>query len=193
LENWPEGCRTILLAASNRKIGGSTWWADVGSTRKDVKVGAGAVDAEASCCIACNKVERDNTAISSGWNATGLGDDDVDSNGYSTFTYTMAAPSSALSPYDRLKSKAAIAWDSTVTDDGSYPLSSNLAIDLGLIVKDSKGQVVAGSYSYDNSYEVADFNAIPGESYQITIRRTSDTGTTYYSVARVIEQNLVGC
>lgn len=182
-ENWPEGCRAILLAASNRKIGGSTWWAGVGSSRKDVKVGTGAVDAEASCRIACSKVERDNTAISSGWNATGLGDDDVDSNGYSTFTYNMAAPSSALSPYDRLKSKAAIAWDSTVTDDGSHPLSSNLTIDLDLIVKDSKGQVVAGSYSYDNSYEVADFNAIPGESYQITIRRTSGTGTTWYGVA----------
>jgi hypothetical protein len=188
LENRPEGCRAILLAASNRKIGGSTWWAGVGSSRKDVKVGAGAVDAEASCRIACSKVERDNTAISSGWNATGLGDDDVDSNGYSTFTYNMAAPSSALSPYDRLKSKAAIAWDSAVTDDGSYPPSSNLTIDLDLIVKDSKGQVVAGSYSYDNGYEVADFNAIPGESYQITIRRTSGTGTTYYSVAWVIEQ-----
>jgi hypothetical protein len=53
-----------------------------------------------------------------------------------------------------------------VTDDGSHQLSSKLTIDLDLIVKDSKGQV----YSYDNSYEVADFNAVPGKSYQITIR-----------------------
>jgi hypothetical protein len=102
-------------------------------------------------------------SISSSRNATGLGNNDVDSNGYSTFTYNIAAPSSALSPYDRLKSKVAIAWDSTVTDDGSHPLSSKLTIDLDLIVKDSKGQVAAGSYSYDNSYEVADFNTIPGE------------------------------
>jgi hypothetical protein len=164
LESRPEGCRAILLAASNRKIGGSTWWADVGSFRKDVKVGAGAADAEASYCIACNRAARDNTAISSGWNAAGLGDKDVDSNGYSTFTYIWPHQA-VLSPYNRLKSKVAIAWDSTVTDDGSRPLSSKLTIDLDLIVKGSKGQVVAGSYSYDSSHEAADFNAILGESY----------------------------
>ena len=72
MKSLPEGCRAILLAGSNRKLTGSTWWADVGSYGRDVKVGAGAVDAQVSYLIARNRVSKNNEATTRGWDATQL-------------------------------------------------------------------------------------------------------------------------
>ena len=115
-------------------------------------------------------------------------DKDIDSDSRANFKYNMVAPIGAISHNDRLKAKVAIAWNSEVTANGDNPLSSKLTIDLDLIVQDSKQKVVASSMSYDNSYEVADFNAIPGESYQIILRRNSGSGSVRFGVAWAIEQ-----
>ena len=48
---------------------------------------------------------------------------------------------------------------------------------------DSRGNQVGYSGSWDNSYEIAEFAANPGETYTIKIRRWSGTADVWYGVA----------
>jgi hypothetical protein len=83
--------------------------------------------------------------------------------------------------------KVALAWDSHVTTVDflgiHLPLSSALTVDLDLHVRDSRGNQVAVSNSFDNSYEIAEFAATPGETYVIRVRRWSGTEDVWYGVA----------
>ena len=83
------------------------------------------------------------------------------------------------------KVKVALAWDSAVTSasSGDTATASTLTVDLDLLVRDSRGTQVAAAASYDNSYEVAEFSATPGEAYEIVIRRWSGTDSVWYGVA----------
>ncbi|KAI5865444.1 hypothetical protein GGS23DRAFT_618491 [Durotheca rogersii] len=188
LKKWPEACRAVLLAGSNRQLANSTWWADVGSARKDSKVGAGAVDAEVSHRIALKRVTRDGSA-SRGWDANSLQDSDTGSQDkLSTLHYYLRAPGSPVSPFDRLRAKVALAWDSVVTTKDDQVTSSQLTTDLDLLVWDSNRNTAACSASFDNSHEVVDFNAVPGETYQIGIRQWSGSESVWYGIAWTVEQ-----
>lgn len=77
----------------------------------------------------------------------------------------------------------AIAWDSAVTSSGQTATASRLTVDLDLIVRDSRGIQVAVSASWDNSYEVVEFAASRGETYEIVIRRWSGTDSVWYGIA----------
>ena len=79
--------------------------------------------------------------------------------------------------------KVALAWDSAVTSSGDNATASTLSVDFDLIVRDSRGSQVAVAASWDNSYEVAEFSAQPGETYDIVIRRWSGTDSVWYGVA----------
>jgi hypothetical protein len=85
--------------------------------------------------------------------------------------------------------KVALAWDGKAFSLGpplfpiELPLSSNLSVDLDLLVFDSSGGLVAQSSSWDNSYEVAEFSANRGATYDIVIRRWSGTDDIWYGVA----------
>ena len=48
---------------------------------------------------------------------------------------------------------------------------------------DRTGAQVGYSGSWDNSYEIAEFDAVPGETYDIRIRRWSGTDWTWYGLA----------
>jgi len=100
----------------------------------------------------------------------------------------VKASGRSWAPFDRLKAKVALTWDGKVEAKDDQPLSSILETDLDLLVWDSKGNPIAGSASFDNSYEVADFDAIPGETYQIVIRRWSGSSSVYYGVAWTVEE-----
>ena len=67
--------------------------------------------------------------------------------------------------------------------DLEIPLSSNLTLDLDLKVFDGGGNLVGYSGSWDNSYEIAEFEGVPGETYTIRIRRWSGTESTWYGIA----------
>ena len=43
--------------------------------------------------------------------------------------------------------------------------------------------MVGNSSSWDNSYEIAEFIAAPGQSYDIHVRRWSGTHDTWYGIA----------
>jgi hypothetical protein len=56
-------------------------------------------------------------------------------------------------------------------------------VDLDLVVRGSRGNKVASSASWDNSYEIAEFAAQPGETYGIIIRRWSGTDSVWCGLA----------
>jgi hypothetical protein len=81
------------------------------------------------------------------------------------------------------KVKVALAWDSKVTSFFGIPLASTLTVDLDLIVRDSRGVQVASAASWDNSYEVVEFSAVRGETYEIVVRRWSGTDNVWFGIA----------
>ena len=50
-------------------------------------------------------------------------------------------------------------------------------------MRDSRGVQVAAAASWDNSYEVVEFTARRGETYEIIIRRWSGTDSVWYGIA----------
>jgi hypothetical protein len=176
--SWPEGCRAILLAAAGRNVAGGTWWQDVVS-RTDASDGAGAVDAASGVAIAQSRRWRDAPATRRGWDVGTLSSAVVGADRLATFRYHVQVPSLMLLP----TVKVAVAWDSAVTSSGDTATASTLTVDLDLLVRDSRGTQVAAAASWDNSYEVAEFSAAPGETYEIVIRRWSGTDSVWYGVA----------
>lgn len=176
--SWPEGCRAILLAAAGRNVRGDTWWRDV-INRVDARDGSGALDAMGGVTIARQRRSRNAPATRHGWDVGTISSSVIGRDGLSTFRYHVSVPCLLLAP----KVKVALAWDSAVSTIFGIPLSSHLTVDLDLIVRDSRGNQVASSASWDNSYEIAEFTARPGETYDIIIRRWSGTDSVWYGLA----------
>ena len=176
--SWPEGCRAILMASAGRNVRGNTWWQDViGGV--DGRDGAGAVDAQSGVQIAQQRRSRNATGTRRGWDVGTLSSGDFGGDRLATFRYKVAVPGSIFFPRVRV----ALAWDSAVTTSGDNATASTLTVDHDLLVRDSHGVQVASAASWDNSYEVVDFAATAGETYDIIIRRWSGTDSVWYGVA----------
>jgi len=176
--SWPEGCRAILMASAGRNVRGNTWWQDViGGT--DARDGAGAVDAQSGVQIAQQRRSRNASATRRGWDVGTLASGDFGSDRLATFRYKVAVPSQIFFPRVRV----ALAWDSAVTTSGDNATASTLTVDFDVLVRNSAGVQVASAASWDNSYEVVDFAATSGETYDIVIRRWSGTDSVWYGVA----------
>jgi Subtilase family. len=176
--SWPEGCRAILLASAGRNVSRGTWWHDV-VARTDGADGAGAVDAQAGVLIAQQRRWRDAPATRRGWDVGTLASSVVGADRLATFRHRVSVPGSVWFP----TVKVALAWDSAITSSGETATASTLTVDLDLIVRDSHGVQVAVAASWDNSYEVVEFAATPGETYEIVIRRWSGTDSVWFGVA----------
>ena len=176
--SWPEGCRAILMASAGRNVRDGTWWHDVISG-VDGRDGAGAVDAQAGVWIAQQRRFRDAPATRRGWDVGTLSSASFGADRLATFRYRVSVPN--LLFFSTVK--VALAWDSAVTSSGDNATASTLSVDFDLIVRDSRGSQVAVAASWDNSYEVAEFSAQPGETYDIVIRRWSGTDSVWYGVA----------
>jgi hypothetical protein len=191
LRSWPEGCRAILLAGATRNITNSTWWQDV-SGGVDAGDGSGAVNALESHRIVNSRRSPNAAASRRGWNVGTLDDDDFDGNGYARVTYKIAVPGWIIGP---THVKVALAWDSKVKEFSflgiRFPIGSQLELDLDLKIFNSAGLLVAHSQSWDNSYEIAEFDARRGEEYTIKIRRWSGTGWTWYGIAWTVTGGLL--
>jgi hypothetical protein len=176
--SWPEGCRAILQAAAGRNVRDGTWWHDV-VNGVDGRDGAGAVDARAGVTIAQQRRGRNSAATRHGWDVGTLASSDFGADRLATFRYRVAVPSGVFFP----TVKVVLAWDSAVTSFFGIPLFSALTVDFDLLVRDSRGVLVASAASWDNSYEVAEFSAVRGETYEIVIRRWSGTDSVWYGIA----------
>jgi hypothetical protein len=191
LRSWPEGCRAILLAGATTNIVDSTWWQDVaGGT--DAADGSGAANALEAHRISESRTSRDAPASRRGWDVGVIDDDDFDRNGLSTFTYRVAVPTWVIGP---THVKVALAWNSKVKEFDLFgikiPVSSRLEQDLDLKIYDSSGSLVAHSQSWDNSYEIAEFDGRRGAEYTIKVRRWSGTGWTWYGLAWTVTGGLL--
>lgn len=142
------------------------------------------MNAEESVRITQQRRWRDAPATRRGWDVGTFRSSNVGSNRHSTFRHHVSVPRFLFSP----RVKIALAWDSKVASInlpfvGEIPLSSQLTVDLDLLVFDSNGGLVAHSSSWDNSYEVVEFAATRGATYDIVIRRWSGTDDVWYGIA----------
>jgi hypothetical protein len=190
LKSWPEGCRAIMLAGAKKNIAGNTWWQDV-LAHVDAGDGSGAVDALEGVNIARLPRSRNASATRRGWDVGILGSGDFSAGKLSTFAYRVVVPNFIFAPRHV---KVALAWDSRVTTYSiagmQIPISSQLTVDLDLMIYDSRGNLVGYSGSWDNSYEIAEFDGRQGETYEIRIRRWSGTDDTYYGIAWTVTGGL---
>lgn len=190
LKSWPEGCRAILLAGATKNVAGDTWWQDVVDD-DDASDGSGAVHAYESHQIVKSRRSRNASPTRRGWDVGKLESADFDAQRLSTFSYKIQVPRSFFGPRHV---KVALAWNSKVTKFSllgiEIPLTSQLTVDLDLKVFDSRGNQVGYSGSWDSSYEIAEFDAIPGETYEIRIRRWSGTDWTWYGIAWTVTGSL---
>jgi hypothetical protein len=192
LRSWPEGCRALLLAGAKRNVTDSTWWQDV-SSGVDAADGSGSANALESFRITRSRSRRNNTPARRGWDIGVLNDGDFGRDRLSTFSYRVRVPSGSRF-WVPTHVKVALAWNSRVTELNflgiRIPLSSRLTLDFDLLVFDEAGTRVATSASWDNSYEIAEFDAVPGRDYTIRIRRWSGTGWSWYGLAWTVTGGL---
>jgi hypothetical protein len=185
LKSWPEGCRAILLAGASKNVTGSTWWTDR-SAGVDAKDGSGAVDGLESVRIAQSRRSPGSAGTRRGWDVGTLRSSDIGDDGQTTFSWQVTVPPLLFSP----RVKVALAWDSfaTVIDVLFFQFAFDvLQLDLDLKVYDSSGALVGYSGSWDNSYEIAEFAARPGETYTIKIRRWSGSADVWYGIAWTVQ------
>ncbi len=191
LKAWPEGCRAILFAGATKNIVGDTWWQDVVDD-DDASDGSGAVNAFEGYRIGQSRRSRNASPTRRGWDVGTLDSSDFDSKGLSKFVYRIQVPRFWFGPRHV---KVALAWDSKVSTFSFFgitiPISSQLKLDLDLKIFDKNGTQVGYSGSWDNSYEVAEFDAIPGETYEIRIRRWSGNDWTWYGLAWTVTGSLL--
>jgi hypothetical protein len=191
LEAWPEGCRAIMFAGATKNVAGDTWWQDVVDD-DDAADGSGAVNAFEGYRIAQSRRSRNASATRRGWDVGTLDSDDFDERGLSKFAYRIQVPGFWFGPRHV---KVALAWDGKVTTVSLFgitlPLSSQLTVDLDLKIFDKNGTQVGYSGSWDNSFEIAEFDAIPGETYEIRIRRWSGTDWTWYGIAWTVTGSIL--
>jgi len=184
LRVWPEGCRALIMAGAGRNVRGKKWWDDV-RRREDGRDGAGALDTNESAVIAGAPAARNGAAARRGWDVGTLRSTDFGANGRSTFKYQVEVPASGSSKQVRV----ALAWSSKVTyvDDSTQtpPIKSvvsTLTTDLDLHLYEGS-RLVEWSASFDNSYEIIDFEGQPGKIYDIVIRRWSGTDWVWFGIA----------
>jgi hypothetical protein len=184
LKAWPEGCRAILLASAGRNIAGGSWNQAATSSTTDGVDGSGALDTGEAARIARVRSRRNGAAVRRGWDVGMLRTRDLQANGTSSFRYRVQVPASGAR-----RLKAALAWSSKVkyTSDATLTppvkvTESKLTVDLDLYVY-LGGSLVAHSSTFDNSFEIVEFDAQPGSTYEIRIKRFSGTDWAWFGLA----------
>jgi hypothetical protein len=183
LKTWPEGCRAILLASANPNISGGTWSQAAGSTADGID-GSGALNTGEAVRIARVRAGRNSAAAQRGWDVGRLSSVDLRDNGTSTFAYSIRVPNNGPR-----RLKAALAWCSKITyttDSSVTPpvrvTESKLSADLDLYVYRGS-TLVAHSSTFDNSFEIVEFDAAAGEVYELRIKRFSGMDWVWFGIA----------
>lgn len=197
LRFWPEGVRALLFAGATTNVathagtlagGGAaanapnTWWTDV-RNRRDAFDGAGALNVEESARIAANRWA--GFANQRGWDIGRMSPATFTRTNFFSREYQIHVPRTS----DLRHIKVALAWNSTATRSGNAAAiyASLLELDLDIRIYDSKGNQVASSLSWDNSYEIADFRGVAGETYTIKVHRwpssSNEAASTWFGIA----------
>jgi Subtilase family len=180
----PEACRAIIFASAGRRVkdyAGHTWSNDRGAGT-DSKDGVGMVDAEAAVKIARNQVRPDDPIrTGGGWDARQLDPKQLDDIGRTKYSYKVRTPAN-----QNMTFRATLAWNSMVTSSsGGTPQNMKLSTNLNLWVFNTTTKQPAGySATFDNSYEIVEFQAQPNTVYEILIEQvTKPPRPEWYGVA----------
>lgn len=183
---WPEGVKAILFAGAIHNVRGDNWFTDV-INDVDGYDGCGAIDALESIKITKKtlnggRVFKNNVPKPRGWNVGTLRDSDfTGSKDY--ISYYIAVPNISTNGTSKAQVRVALTWDAKVDSLLGIPISTTLDKDHDLYLYNESGSLVSFSSSWDNSYEVINFEANRGEIYEIRIKRFSGSGSTWYGIA----------
>ena len=151
LKFWPEGVKAILMATAQHNIEGATSLSEYD--------GAGGIDAKAASYVAANNPY---------WGKWG-------GMPYSCATPLQVAVNMPLT--QGKLTRAAIAWD----QNPSYiDYLTRPSADIDLLIVDPNGYVIAGSASWDNTYEVVQFTPTMTGNYQLIIWKARCSLTPKY-------------
>jgi hypothetical protein len=131
LTYWPEGVKAILMASANHNIEGDPLLSD--------KDGAGGINLDAAFRVAAND------GSTGAWGTLWATCQEFEDNGdIERWVYAKRGE----------HVRAAIVWD---TSDQYWDYDNRPGADLDLWLRDPDGGCIYGSYSWDNTYEIADF------------------------------------
>jgi hypothetical protein len=181
LVSWPEGSRAILFAGAVN-VAGRTWARDL-RAGVDASDGAGALDVRESARIAQHRVGAENRGARRGWDVGVFNPGDFDEAGDWRHAYRIRVPR-----YGRnARVKVALAWDRM--SNVPFVWQNAVPNDYDLYIYDNQGTIVAGSASWDNTYEIADFTGVPGELYTVRVVKGSGNETGYYGIAWTVRDD----
>ena len=158
LRGQPARLKALMMAGATDNIEGSARLSD--------KDGAGGIDYRNSGYNGTNTIW---------WGGNGS---HFDSNGIVTTTRNFSAGQ---------RYRVALAW--LVPGSFAYSPTSyhrhgyTINMDLDLSIRDPRGNTIAGSYSWDNPFEIVDFTAPTSGTYTIRIHRYANSGTGKISMA----------
>ncbi|MFN7963817.1 MAG: S8 family serine peptidase [Thermoanaerobaculia bacterium] len=185
LKFWPEAVRALLLAsATYQGSDGANY-----SKFADGKDGAGLTNGYYAYLAGKT---RETTATPQ-YRAHDYGTLTAGSfaNGYLTKTWTVSVATVAT------RVRAALVWDSNVQADiDGNPLSSILDLDLDLYLYDPNGNLVATGSTFDNAWELIDYQPAMTGNYTLKVRAFSlpQSFSRYFGIAWSQHQPLlVGC
>lgn len=181
---YPELTRALLLAGAKRNVDGGLWFRDLKQTPKvDQKDGTGALNIYESITIAKKRYGSKKPPVDKGWDC---GRFDLSSFGpdkISTREWKIKVPAA------KKNVKVVLAWNSNANYQKVWIVTflkdATLDLDLDVLIYDEKGTLVAASSSYDNSFEIADYIATPGQTLTIKVRGYSikPDSWTYFGLA----------
>jgi hypothetical protein len=182
LASWPEGSRAILFAAAVNVVG-RTWARDL-QAGVDESDGAGALDVHESARIVQHHTGRDNEGAQRGWDVGTFSPSSFDEAGNWRHVYRIHIPPFGTTT----RVKVALAWDVMSSSRWSFGGFFTVWLaatpnDYDLFIYDDAGALVAWSASWDNSYEIAEFNGVPGRTYTVRVSRVRGNEASYYGLA----------
>lgn len=173
LRFWPEGNRAVILASATHNIEGSS----IPITGQDSRDGAGGINmAFASSIAKVPKLSNQAPCNNSCWWAFA-----IDNNTFPVDSFLLR--------YVRLEkgdlARIAISWlaqaDCSSVEICNY---DRLATDLHLGVRAPNGDFVGWSASWDNNYEIVEFEATQTGLYQVMVlKRSADEPFNYLVIA----------
>jgi hypothetical protein len=206
LRQSPEAVRAIIYAAAGRRVGwpegdGPGWWDEIKrppgghGPYKDLVQGVGMLDTGAAVKIARHHVMQRDDVTGAGW-AHGVLETlfiEGRERSFTPYQWKVRAPKpeEIPDPSKPIRMKVALAWNSRASSNFGLGYSTELRSKFGLAVYTAEtDQFVAGSDSFDNNYEVVQFEFVPTTAYMIYITFQEEehpfwtfAKTTWYGLA----------
>jgi len=180
LASWPEAVRAILMASADENVDGTVLTLSDGTDDRD---GAGELNIALAMSLgqSSNDKNPNNTASQAGFDTGSLDLVNGWTNGVWNSVYRAKYALSGM------RIRVVLTWDSTAScsnpADRSTCTSNVLDAPLDLRVY-AGANLVASSASWENSYEIVEFEATANQEYTIKLVQAGrNANSTYYGIA----------